>query len=61
MEQKVCGIDIHRDTIVTTILDNKSHKQTQIFQNSILDMEQLKDWLTQHQCKKVAMESTGIY
>ena len=51
MEQKVCGIDIHRDTLVTTILDNTNHKQTQIFQNSILDMEQLKNHLRQNNCK----------
>jgi len=66
MEQKVCGIDIHRDILVATILlynntQQQQKKQTRKFQNSQTDMEQLKDWLTQHQCKKVAMESTGIY
>ena len=61
MEQKVCGIDVHRDTLVTTILDNEGHKQTQIFQNSILDMEQLKNHLRQNNCVDVVMESTGSY
>jgi transposase len=68
MEQKVCGIDVHRDLLVATILlpllDNNTQqqqKQTRKFQNSQTDMQQLKDWLNEHQCKKVAMESTSIY
>jgi len=61
MEQKVCGIDVHRDTLVTTILDNTGHKQTQTFQNSLIDMEQLKNHLRTHNCQNVVMESTGSY
>lgn|GEM_PF-2828145 len=70
MEQKVCDIDAHRDILVATILlpllllDNNTQqqqKQTRKFQNSQTDMQQLKDWLNEHQCKKVAMESTSIY
>ena len=66
MEQKVCGIDVHRDSLVAIILpDNNTQqqqkKQTRKFQNSQTDIQQLKEWLTQHQCKKAAMESTGIY
>jgi len=61
MEQKVCGIDVHRDTLVTTILDQKGHKQTQTFQNSLIDMEQLKNHLRANNCTDVVMESTGSY
>jgi len=61
MEQKCCGIDVHRDTLVTTILDQAGHKQTQTFQNSITDMEQLKNWLRQNNCLNAVMESTGPY
>jgi transposase len=61
MEQKVCGIDVHRDTLVTTILDNTGHKQTQTFQNSLIDMEQLKNHLRANNCLDVVMESTGSY
>ena len=61
MEQKVCGIDVHRDTLVTTILDNTGQKQTQTFQNSLIDMEQLKNHLRTHNCQNVVMESTGSY
>jgi len=61
MEQKVCGIDIHRDTLVATILDQTNHKQTQTFQNSQTDIEQLKNWLKTNNCTNVVMESTGSY
>ena len=57
MKEKVCGIDVHRDTLVTTILDNTGHKQTQTFTNSIIDMEQLKNHLWANNCQDVVMES----
>jgi transposase len=61
MEQKVCGIDVHRDTLVATILDSTNHKQTQTFQNSTTDMETLKNWLKTNNTIDVVMESTGSY
>ena len=66
MEQKVCEIDIHRNSLVATIPpDNNTQqqqkKQTRKFQNNQTDIQQLKKWLTQHQYKKVAMKSTDIY
>src|SRR5215469_15494790 len=61
MEQKVCGIDVHRDTLVATILDQSNNKQTQTFQNNTHDMQQLKNWLKQNNCIDIVMESTGSY
>jgi transposase len=61
MKQKCCGIDVHRDTLVTTILDNNNQKQTMTFTNSITDMDTLKNWLQQNNCINVVMESTGSY
>ena len=61
MKEKVCGINVHRDTLVTTILDNTGHKQTQTFTNSIIDIEQLKNHLWANNCQDVVMESTGSY
>jgi transposase len=62
MVEKFCGIDVHRDTLVATILDGQNEeKQTQKFQNNIQDIENLKQWLTQTQCQTVVMESTGIF
>jgi transposase len=58
--EKVCGVDIHRDLLVATILlgQNKENKH---FENSSDDIETLKEWLKTHQCKLAAMESTSVY
>jgi transposase len=61
MEQKCCGIDVHRDSLVTTILNQTGQKQTQTFTNNTIDMEQLKNHLRQNNCLHVVMESTGSY
>ena len=61
MKQKACGIDVHRDVLVATILDQTGQKQTQTFTNSQIDMEQLKNWLQTNNCPDIAMESTGSY
>jgi transposase len=60
--EKVCGIDVHRDLLVATILNPQTqHKQTMRFRNSLNDIEQLQNWLKQNQCQTAAMESTSIY
>jgi transposase len=60
--QKVCGIDVHRDTLVATIFDPKTQqKQTKTFRNSLDNITQLVNWLKQNKCQKTAMESTNIY
>jgi len=61
MEQKVCGIDVHRDTLVATILDNTNHKQTRTFTNNTIETQELKDWLKTNNCQNIVMESTGSY
>ena len=62
MIQKVCGIDVHKDLLVATILNPKTQqKQTITYKNSLQDIDQLTNWLKQNKCKTVAMESTNIY
>jgi len=61
MEQKVCGIDVHRDIHIATILDQTGHKQTRTFTNNITEMQELKDWLKTNNTQDIAMESTGSY
>jgi len=62
MTQTVCGIDVHRDTLVATIIDeNTQQPQTREFQNSLTDIQHLKTWLKLHQCNQAVMESTSIY
>ncbi len=58
--EKVCGIDVHRDLLVATILNNQS-SDVRDFINDLDDINKIKDWLQSHQCKRTVMESTSIY
>ncbi len=60
MTEKFCGVDVHRDLLVATILCDQT-KQTKHFQNDPDDINKLREWLKTNECKKVVMESTSIY
>jgi len=60
LTEKFCGIDVHRDLLVATIL-SEENKQTRNFTNSGDDIEKLREWLKTNECKKAVMESTSIY
>lgn len=60
--KKVCGIDVHRDSLIATILDPETNQKHSIrYQNSLNNIQQLIIELKQHNCQKTVMESTGIY
>lgn len=60
-----CGLDVHKDTIVACLLkgsvDTKPFSEIRTFSTLISNLEDLKSWLVDPNCKHVAMESTGIY
>ena len=58
--EKVCGVDVHRDLLVATILLGEN-TETKHFENSSDDIETLKEWLKTHECKRAVMESTSVY
>jgi transposase len=60
MSETVCGVDVHRDLLVSTIL-NGELKETKRFVNDQDDINNLKNWLKTHECKRAVMESTSIY
>jgi transposase len=60
MSETVCGVDVHRDLLVSTIL-NGELKETKRFVNDQNDINNLKNWLKKHECKRTVMESTSIY
>jgi transposase len=60
MSETVCGVDVHRDLLVSTILNGES-KETRRFVNDQDDINNLKNWLKTHECKRAVMESTSIY
>jgi transposase len=60
--EKVCGVDVHRDLLVTTILSGESEaKETRHFVNDADNIDKLKEWLKTSECKRAVMESTSIY
>jgi len=62
MSEKFCEIDVHRDTLVATILDGQTQEeQIQKSQNHQTDIVQLQNWLQQNQCQKVTIASPGIF
>jgi len=60
MEDTACGVDVHKDLLVVTILISSS-KETRRFTNDVDGINNLKEWLKANECKRVVMESSGIY
>jgi transposase len=62
-----CGLDIHKESIVACLLAGpvksqlKPHSEIKEFSTQMKDLLALRQWLEEHQCQHVAMESTGIY
>jgi transposase len=60
-----CGLDVHKDTVVACLLkgnlDSKPSKEIRTFSTLLPDLDKLKVWLEEEECRNVAMESTGVY
>jgi len=57
----VCGADIHKNTIVATILSLTGTKNQAKFGTTLSELLRFKAWLIDNGCDVVAMESTGTY
>lgn len=59
------GLDVHQETVVACVLsgslERKPKKDTKTFGTNTPDLLALSDWLEEHGCSHVAMESKGIY
>lgn len=56
-----CGIDIHKKVLVATIRGDGIKETTRSFDAFTASIEELRDWLKEHDITHVAMESTGVY
>ena len=60
-----CGLDIHKDKVsaalITTHEDGMVEESIYEFGTFTEDLYRLKDWVLEHGCHVVAMESTGVY
>jgi transposase len=64
MQERCCGLDIHKDSIAACALSRekgKTREETRRFGTTTGDLEELAEWLRQKEIRHVAMESTGIY
>jgi transposase len=65
MHAVCCGLDVHKELINACLITTDENGQEEIefivFQTFTDDLCRLRDWLLDHNCPIVAMESTGIY
>jgi transposase len=58
------GLDVHKKSVSACIRiskGNKTHNQTATFRTFTADLERLSKWLEEHQVRRVALESTGVF
>ncbi|MNJ40079.1 Transposase IS116/IS110/IS902 family protein [compost metagenome] len=59
------GLDVHQKSVVACILfgelESKPKKVIKSFGTTTKELFELQNWLLEHKCKDVAMESTGVY
>jgi transposase len=58
---RVCGLDVHKDTIFACVRKGKYQSAVRQFSTTTQGLTELAHWLQGEHVVKVAMESTGIY
>jgi len=56
-----CGLDVHKKTVVATIMGEDLRTETREFGTFTSSLTELRDWLLSNGITHVAMESTGVY
>ncbi len=59
--ERGCGLDVHRDTVVATVMGKGVPIETRTFGTTTSSLNELGVWLESLKITDVAMESTGIY
>ena len=59
--ERGCGLDVHRDTVVATLMGKGMQTETWTFGTTTGSLKELGEWLESIQVTDGAMESTGIY
>ncbi len=59
--EKACGIDVHQVFLAATILTSTGTKDTREFSTCLDGLLDLRTWILENRCERVAIESTGIY
>jgi transposase len=65
IRQRCCGLDVHQRVIWACVLNVEANgvitKEKRYFSTMTKGLLQLRDWIEDHDCKDVAIESTGVY
>ena len=59
--ERGCGLDVHRDTVVATVMGKGIETETRTFGTTTCSLKELGEWLAGLKVTDGAMESTGIY
>lgn len=62
--ERCAGLDVHKRSVVACLLfpeNGQPRKERQTFSTMTPDLVRLRDWLKDHDCSCVAMESTGVF
>lgn len=60
VHERCCGLDVHKKTVVACVMTPEG-KEVRTFGTMTTDLLALVDWVVEHRCTVVAMESTGVY
>ncbi|QST00398.1 IS110 family transposase [Pontibacillus sp. ALD_SL1] len=58
--ERACGMDVHKDNITACIITPEG-KEIRTFSTKTVFLIQMIDWIKEHRCTHVAMESTSVY
>lgn len=59
--EKGCGLDVHKENVVATIMGKGISTQTRSFSTYTSSLILLRDWLIKHGITHISIESTGVY
>ncbi|TNJ60811.1 IS110 family transposase, partial [Paenibacillus hemerocallicola] len=58
--ERACGLDVHKKSITACIVTPEG-KEIRTFRTHTVYLLELIDWIKEHRCTHVAMESTGVF
>lgn len=58
--ERACGLDVHKKSITACVVTSQG-KEIKTFKSHTRYLIEMIDWMKQHGCTHVAMESTGVY
>jgi len=58
--ERACGLDVHKKSITACVVTSQG-KEIKTFKSHTRYLIEMIDWIKQHGCTHVAMESTGVY